>query len=120
MARQYPGGFMHRALVGATVVAAFIGVTAFAQSTTPSSTAPLTPILGGKKFTPPVKGDASIDFMSAKTVREGTGDKAMLVTKFQVKNTSPAPIARLKIVETWYDKDGGVIPGGEATVNGLM
>jgi len=82
--------------------------------------APTTSILAGKKFTPPIKGDASIDFIASKTVREGTGDKAVLVTKFQVKNTSNAPIARLKIVETWYDKDGNVIPGGEASVNGLL
>ena len=112
---------MHRALVGATLAAAFVGVTVLAQSTPPpSSTAPLTPILGGKKFTPPVKGDASIDFTSAPTRREGAGDKAVLVTKFQVKNTSNAPIARLKIVETWYDKDGNVIPGGEASITGLL
>jgi hypothetical protein len=112
---------MYRALVGATMAVAVVGVTVLAQSNSPASTsAPLTPILSGKKFTPPVKGDASIDFMSSKTAREGAGDKAVLVTKFQVKNTSPAPIARLKIVETWYDKDGGVIPGGEATINGLL
>ena len=113
---------MYRALFGATLAVAFVGVTVLAQSTTPatSTSAPLTPILGGKKFTAPVKGDASIDFMSSKTVREGAGDKAVLVTKFEVKNTSPGPIARLKIVETWYDKDGGVIPGGEASINGLL
>jgi hypothetical protein len=112
---------MYRALVGATLAAAVVGVSVLAQSNSPASTsAPLTPILSGKKFTPPIKGDASIDFVASKTTREGAGDKAMLVTKFQVKNTSAAPIARLKIVETWYDKDGNVIPGGEASVNGLL
>jgi len=113
---------MYRALVGATLAAAVVGVTVLAQSNSATSTtsAPLSPILGGKKFTPPVKGDASIDFVASKTVREGTGDKAMLVTRFQVRNTSTAPIARLRIVETWYDKDGTVIPGGEATINGLL
>jgi hypothetical protein len=112
---------MFRALVGATLAAAVVGVTVLAQSTTPaSSAAPLSPILGGKKFTPPIKGDASIDFMASKTAREGAGAAAVLVTKFEVKNTSNAPIARLKIVETWYDKDGNVIPGGEATINGLL
>jgi len=108
---------MFRALVGATLAVAVVAVTVIAQ--TPAS-APLTPILGGKKFTPPIKGDASIDFISAPTKREGAGAAAVLVTKFQVKNTSSAPIARLRIVETWYDKDGGVIPGGEASVNGLL
>ena len=43
---------MHRALVGATLAAAFVGVTVLAQSTTPASTsAPLTPILGGAPIT---------------------------------------------------------------------
>ena len=108
---------MHRALVGATLAAAFVGVTVLAQSTTPASTsAPLTPILGGKKLTPPVKGDASLDFLSSPTKREGT----MLVTKIQVKNTSNAPIARPKIAITWYDKTGSNIPGGDGFVNGLL
>jgi hypothetical protein len=112
---------MHRALVGATLATAFVGVTVLAQSTPPaSSQAPLTPILAGKKITPPIRGDASIDFISAPTKREGAGANAVLVTKFQVKNTSNAPIARLRIVETWYDKEGGVIPGGDAAVNGLL
>ena len=109
---------MHRALVGATLAAAFVSVTVLAQSTPPasSSQAPLTPILGGRKFTPPIRGDASVDFVSSATHREGS----VAVTKFQVKNTSNAPIARLRIVETWYDKEGGVIPGGDGTINGLL
>ena len=113
---------MYRALVGATLAVAVVGVTVLAQSNSPTSTtsAPLSPILGGKKFTAPIKGDASIDFTSTPTRREGAGDKAVLVTKFQVKNTSNAPIARLKIVETWYDAEGNVIPGGDASINGLL
>lgn len=118
---------MHRALVAATLAAAFVGVIVLdqpailAQSAPPasSSAAQLTPILGGKKFTPPVKGDASIDFTMAQR-REGSGANATIVSKMQVKNTSNAPIARLKVVETWYDKDGNTIPGGEASVNGLL
>jgi hypothetical protein len=113
---------MHRALVGATLAATLVGVTVLAQSTPPASSSqePLKPILAGKKFTPPVKGDASVDFLAAPTKREGSGATAVAVTQFKVKNTSAAPIARLKIVETWYDKDGGVIPGGEGSINGLL
>ena len=33
---------------------------------------------------------------------------------------SPAPIPRLKVAETWFDKDGNMIPGGEAVINGLL
>ena len=63
-----------------------------------------------------IKGDAKLDYVKTPTKREGT----TLVTKFQVKNMSEAPIPRLRIVETWYDKDGNVIPGGEAVINGLL
>ncbi len=109
---------MHRALLAATLAAAFVGVTVLAQTAPPasSSQAPLTPILAGKKFTPPVKGDASVDFLSSPTRREGT----MLVTKIQIKNTSNAPIARPKISVTWYDKAGTNIPGGDGYVNGMV
>ena len=66
-----------------------------------SDTAPQAPemksVLAGKKFTPPVKGDAQVDYVKTPTKREGT----TLVTKIMVKNTSAAPIGRLRIAETW-------------------
>lgn len=102
-----------RLVFAATLVGVGLaGGSALAQVTAP----PLEPILAGKKFIPPVRGEAKIDFMSSPTRREGT----TLVTKLQVKNTSAAPIARLKVAETWYDKQGNVIPGGEATVEKLL
>jgi hypothetical protein len=73
-------------------------------------------VLAGKKFTPPVRGEATIDFVKSPTHREGT----TLVTKIQVKNTSPAPIPRLTVDETWYDKKNNLIPGGKAVINGLL
>jgi hypothetical protein len=76
----------------------------------------MTPILAGKKITPPIRGQAEIDIVKAPTKREGS----TLVTKIQVKNMSAAPIARVRVVETWYDKSGGTIPGGEAVINGLL
>ena len=33
---------------------------------------------------------------------------------------SPAPIPRLTIDETWYDKNNKIIPGGKGVVNGLL
>ncbi|HEY7287859.1 MAG TPA: hypothetical protein VH497_20560 [Vicinamibacterales bacterium] len=103
------------ALVGASLVTA--GASAQTASQAPPPTAPpMTPILAGKKVTPPIRGQAEIDIVKAPTKREGT----TLVTKIQAKNTSAAPIARLRVVETWYDKSGGTIPGGEASVNGLL
>ena len=73
-------------------------------------------VLQGKKFTPPIRGEATIDIIKAPTRRDGT----TLVTKIQVKNTSPGPIPRLTVDETWYDKKNNLIPGGKAVINGLL
>ena len=77
---------------------------------------PMQPILAGKKITPPLKGPADVEFTSTKPSRE----KDNVVTKFTVKNMSSAPIARLEIDETWYDKGGAVITGGRGIINGLL
>jgi hypothetical protein len=76
----------------------------------------LKPILAGKKFTPPVRGEAKVDFAPGGQKREGT----VVITKYQVKNTMQAPIARLKIAETWYDKGGAVVSAGEGVVEGML
>ena len=73
-------------------------------------------VLAGKKFTPPIRGAAEVDFVRSPTKREG----GTLVTRIQVKNASNAPIARLTIDETWYDKNNNLIPGGKGVVNGLL
>jgi hypothetical protein len=103
------------AVAGALCVS---GLTLSAQ--TDGQAAPKAPefksVLAGKKFTPPVRGAAEVDYIKTPTKREGT----MLVTRIQVKNTSNAPIARLTIDETWYDKNQNVIPGGKGVVNGLL
>ena len=87
----------------------------FAQDPPPQAP-PMKSVLAGKKFTPPARGEATIDIIKQPTKREGT----TLVTKIQAKNTTSAPIARLKVVETWFDKDGNMIPGGETAINGLL
>jgi hypothetical protein len=105
-----------RYAVAATIVGvSFVGATVFAQQAQPTAP-PMTSILAGKKFSPPIRGEANIDIVKSPTKREGT----VLVTKIIVKNTSAAPIPRLKVAETWFDKDGGMIPGGEAVINGLL
>jgi hypothetical protein len=93
----------------------FVAPSSFAQDPPPQAP-PMKPVLAGKKFTPPVRGEATIDIIKAPTRRDG----ATLVTKIQAKNTSNAPIARLKVVETWFDKEGNMIPGGETAINGLL
>jgi hypothetical protein len=105
------------ATLAAIMGASLIGVSVFAQQAPAAPAAPpMKSILAGKKFTPPIRGEASVDYVKSPTRREGS----TLVTKIQVKNTSKAPIPRLKIAETWYDKAGELIPGGDAVVNGLL
>jgi len=104
-----------RVIFAATVVGAAFAATAYAQETKPQVPA-MQPILAGKKFVPPVRGAADIDYMKEPTRREGT----TLITKIHVKNTSNAPIARLKVTETWYDKKNAELPGGEGVINGLL
>lgn len=103
-----------RFAVAATLVSASL-VAAEVSAQTPQAP-PMQSILAGKKLTPPVKGQAEVDYTKPKTTRKGPN----VVTTIQVKNTSPAPIGRLKIIETWFDKSGGTIPGGEGVINGLL
>ena len=58
------------------------------------------PILAGKKVDPPIKGQAEIEFLQPVTKRNGD----VVTTNIKVKNVSAAPIARLTISETWFDK----------------
>ena len=103
-----------RFVVAATLAgASLVGVSLLAQT---AQAPEMKSVLQGKKFTPPIKGAADIDYVKNPTRREGT----TLVTKIVVKNTSTAPIPRLKVSETWYDKDGNMIPGGDAVINGLL
>ena len=103
-----------RFVLAATLAgSSLVGVSVFAQ---PPQAPEMKSVLAGKKFTPAIKGDAQIDYVKTPTRRDGT----TLVTKITVKNTSNAPIGRLRIVESWYDKEGGMIPGGDAVINGLL
>src|SRR5437660_751665 len=106
-----------RSVFAATLVGASFGIaTVWAQSAPTQSSAPMTSILAGKKFTPPMKGQADIEFVKKAPKRE----KDMVVTTFTVKNTSNAPIPRLTIDETWYGKDNQIVAGGKGFINGLL
>ena len=48
----------------------------------------------------PIKGQAEIEFTTPATKRNGD----VVTTNIKVKNISAAPIARLSISETWFDK----------------
>ncbi len=103
-----------RYLLAATVMGASLtGVSVFAQ--TPQAP-PMTPVLAGKKFTPPVKGPAEVELTRPMTKKE----KDMVVTRIQVKNVSTGPIARLTVDESWYDKGGALVAGSKGVINGLL
>jgi hypothetical protein len=96
-----------------TIAATLLGasfVAAHAQTPQPP---PMTSVLAGKKFTPPFKGQAELDYTKPVTKNE----KGMVTTTIMVKNNAPGPLLRLTIDETWYDASGGLVTGGKGVVN---
>jgi hypothetical protein len=89
--------------------ACLVAGTALAEQATQ---APMKSVLAGKKFATPLKGAADIEFTSPATKKE----KDTVVTTFQVKNVSKAPIARFTVDETWYDDKGSVVSGGKGVI----
>jgi hypothetical protein len=73
-------------------------------------------VLAGKKFTPPIKGQADVEFVRPTSKREGKE----VVTRILVRNISSGPIPRLTIAETWYSKDGQMVAGNKGFINGLL
>jgi len=101
------------ALAGVVVALVGSGIDLAAQGATAP---PMKQVLAGKKFTPPLKGEAVIEFTKPVTKRE----KNMVVTRILVRNASVGPVPRLTVSETWYDKAGTVVTGGKGTINGLL
>jgi hypothetical protein len=103
-----------RVAFGATLVATMLTAgTALAQAT---QAPPMTSVLAGRKFTPPIKGEALIEFTAPVTKRE----KDAVVTRIVVRNASLAPVPRLTVAETWYDATGAIVTGGKGFINGLL
>ena len=99
-------------LVGTTLYAG----AALAQAQSGTQAPPMTSVLAGKKFAPPVKGEALVEFTQPVTKRI----KENVETTIKVRNLSQAPIARLQITETWYNKAGAVVGGGKGVYPGLL
>jgi hypothetical protein len=94
------------ALVGAGIVVAPGGLMA--------QTAPeFKQVLAGKKVEPPIKGQAEVEFTQPVTKKNGDN----VVTTIRVKNVATAPISRLKVAETWFDKAGNIVAAGEGTLD---
>jgi len=114
-----------RIAAAATLVSTtlYAGAALAAQATTtapPSTTssAPLQPVLAGKKITPPVRGEAAVEYIQP--VTKALPGQNKVQTTIKVRNISQAPIARLQITETWYDKGGAIVAGGKGVINGLL
>jgi hypothetical protein len=100
-----------RFIVAATLLGASLAAGAIAQTQPP----PMTSVLAGKKFTPPFKGQADVDFTKPST----KNINGMITTTMQVKNNTNGPLLRLTVDETWYDKAGGLVTGGKGVLNRL-
>ena len=107
---------MNRAhvMVAATLLGASLAIGVAAQQT---PAPPMTSVLAGKKFTPPFKGQAEVDFTKPKTTQ--SKDHKMVITTIEVKNNMNAPLLRLTIDETWYDDKGGLVTGGKGVISRL-
>ena len=106
-----------RFALAATVVVTTIyaGAAVMAQVT---QAPPMTSVLAGKKFTPPVRGEALIEYTTPAT--KALPGKSTVQTTIKVRNSSAAPIARLQVTETWYDKGGAIVASSRAVINGLI
>ena len=100
-----------RLIVAASLVSAsFVAL----HAQTPAAP-PMTSVLAGKKFNPPFKGQAELDYTKPVTKNE----KGMVTTTIMVRNNAAGPLLRLTVDETWYDAGGGLVTGGKGIVNRL-
>jgi hypothetical protein len=89
-----------------------------APAAQPAVPAPqLTPILAGRKITPPLKGEAQIQVVWPIVSKR---DKDDVVTKVQVKNLSSGPVKGLTIAQPWYNKAGAISAEPRGVISGLL
>lgn len=103
----------------ATLVALALGAGMSAAQGTPAAP-PMKSVLAGKKLTPPARGEVVVEYTKPVTKPLKRGGEDLVVTTFQVKNPGVAPIARLAIIETWFDKASQQVGGGKGTIEGLL
>jgi hypothetical protein len=102
---------MNRARIA--VVATIVGVSLAGPSLLAQKAPEMKPILAGKKVEPPIKGQAEIEFLQPVTKRNGD----VVTTNIKVKNISAAPIARLSITETWFDKGQAQVASSQGALD---
>jgi hypothetical protein len=86
-------------LATAFLMVGFLGMTALAQGTQ----TPTTP----RRIVPPVRGEAQIEILKPATTVVGSE----VVTKLKIRNIATGSIALLSVADTWYDREGNVLPG---------
>ena len=103
------------------LAATVVGTTMYASATVIAQVTkapPMTSVLADRKFTPPVRGEALVEF--TQPVTKALPGNSMVQTTIKVRNASAAPIARLQVTETWYDKGGTIVASSRGTINGLL
>lgn len=109
---------MTRARVSVAAIVTAVLCAAGAAAQAPPQAPPMKSVLGGKKFVPPIRGEAVVEFTQPAT--RALQGKSLVQTTIKVKNASLAPIARLQVTETWYAKDGSIVNTGRAAIEGLL
>jgi hypothetical protein len=105
-----------RFAVAATIVATTTIYASAMLAAQVTQAPPMTPVLAGKKLTPPFKGEALIEFTQPVTKRVGEN----VVTTIKVRNQAPAPVARLQVTESWYAADSSIVSSGKGVINGMI
>ena len=110
---------MNRArLASAALVIGSVMVTGAVMAAQVTQAPEMHSVLQGKKFTPPVRGEATVEF--TQPITKALPGKSMVETKIVVRNVSQGPIARLQVTETWYDKGGTIVASNRGVINGLL
>jgi hypothetical protein len=90
------------ALIAAVcLVAGSVASTLQAQAKPAAQTPPPAAAPAAAKWVPPVKGEATVEFVESPTSRV----KDEILTKIKLRNTSKGSIALLSVEELWYNKN---------------
>jgi hypothetical protein len=108
--------FMNRARISFAATLAVLALGAGVSAGQAAQAPPMKSVLAGKKLTPPARGEVIVEYTNP--VRKRVND--MIITTFQVRNTGVAPIARLTITQTWFDKNSNVVGAGKKSIDGLL
>ena len=95
------------------VVATLVGVSLAGPSLLAQTAPEMKPILAGRKVEPPLKGQGDVEYVQPVTKRNGE----VVTTTIRVKNVSAAPLARLSVTETWFDKANGIVAASSGALD---